>query len=329
MVAITGANGLVGSHIARLLLSQGETVRLLVRNPNDCNLDPFRSNTEIVAADVLDVLGLQKALEGVDSVIHTAAIVSFWRKKHPEMLTTNVEGTNNVVNISLQMGIQRLVHISSIAALGRSETTNGMLDENNIWVNSSQNSMYARSKYKAELAVLRGVEEGLNAVIVNPGVIFGFSDWNRSSSNVFRKMAHGRRLYPPGGNGFVSANDVAKAAVILAGRKDLTGERFILVSENLSYKRVFELIAKAFNNTPPSIELPPKLVLLAGFLSEVISFITQKEPIVSLESAKTIGNTYQYNNNKITKATGFIFEPIESVINNLVPQFIEKYGLNR
>ena len=293
MIAITGANGLVGNYVSRLLLSHGKAVRLLVRNANDPALQNLHEKVEIVETDILDTLGLQKAFEGVQAVAHTAAVVSFWRRKHSEMLKINVEGTNNVVNVALQMGVKRLVYVSSIAALGRSELGSGVLDEQSAWTNSSQNSMYARSKYKAELAVLRGIEEGLNAVIVNPGVILGLSEWSRSSSNIFRKMANRQWFFPPGGNGFVGANDVAKVIALLIDREDFIGERFILVSENLSYQQVFASIAKAFGNDPPTIKIHAQLILLAGIVSELISLISQKEPFVSLESTRTAGKTYQ------------------------------------
>ncbi len=228
MILVTGGTGFLGSYIIKLLLEKGYAVRAIRRS----NKLPFWIPKEIVdhvewvEGDVLDVVALDEAMEGVDTVIHTAAVVSFVKKERANMYQVNVEGTANVVNMMLEKNIRRLVHISSVAALGRS-ASGGHVNEEKKWEESKVNTHYGKSKYKAELHVWRGAAEGLEAVIVNPSTILGFGDWNTGCCDIFKNVFEDFIWYVSGFNGFVDVEDVAKVTVRLM-ESTISEQRFIV-----------------------------------------------------------------------------------------------------
>ena len=175
MVFVTGATGLVGSHLVQALVQQGKPVRALYRSviPSFAGAD----KVQWVQGDILDVITLDEALIGVEQVYHCAAVVSFNPKRAEELYQVNVEGTANVVNASITAGVQKLLFVSSVAALGRMREGSA-IDENMQWSPKANNSEYGRTKYLAEMEVWRGIGEGLKAVIVNPTIILGAGDWN-------------------------------------------------------------------------------------------------------------------------------------------------------
>ena len=169
---------------------------------------------EWVEGDILDVVSLEEAMDGMDTVIHAAAMVSFVKKDREQMYQVNVEGTANVVNMALEKNIKRFVHISSVASLGRT-ANGGSVNEEKKWEESKVNTHYAKSKYKGELEVWRGISEGLSGVILNPSTILGYGDWNTSSCAIFKKIHDGFNWYTPGLNGFVDVEDTARATIAL------------------------------------------------------------------------------------------------------------------
>ena len=194
MILVTGGTGFLGSYIIKQLVEKGYAVRAIRRsNKPDGYRVPFWipkeivDNVEWVEGDVLDVVALEEAMEGIDTVIHTAAVISFIKKDRPNMYQVNVEGTANVVNMMLEKNVRRLMHVSSVAALGRS-ASGGHVNEEKKWEESKVNTHYAKSKYKAELHVWRGTAEGLEAVIVNPSTILGYGDWNTGSCAIFKNV---------------------------------------------------------------------------------------------------------------------------------------------
>ncbi|MEM6802905.1 MAG: SDR family NAD(P)-dependent oxidoreductase, partial [Bacteroidota bacterium] len=287
MILITGGTGFLGKHIVRELLNEGYELRLLVRNTKNRTLPDWAPMVEIVEGDILDVLSLEKAMQGVDQVVHAAAYVSFWRKEWEKILKINVEGTANVVNACLHTGIRQLVHVSSIAAIGITKD-GSLITEETSWSAGERNSWYSKSKYRAELEVYRGIAEGLQAVMVNPSVILGSDEqWEEGTPKMFSIVDKGLKFYNPGANGFVAVQDVARAIALLLDREKKAGSRYLLSAENLSFQELFGWIAEDLGKKAPIYRLPEMPTLWVGRISEWISRINGRPPIVSLESMRS------------------------------------------
>ncbi|MDX2246973.1 MAG: NAD-dependent epimerase/dehydratase family protein [Bacteroidia bacterium] len=318
MILLTGATGFLGKYLADEFLAAGYELRVLVRNAATRQL-PWGNLVDVADGDVLDVVALEKAMEGVEYVVHAAAMVSFWRKQREELMKINVEGTANVVNICLEAGIQKLVHVSSIGAVGR--TNDGSpINEDTIWKPEHAKSGYALSKYRAEMEVYRGITEGLNAVMVNPGVIIGAGDWTQGPPKMFAVVNKGLRFYPDGTTGIVAATDVARATRLVMETDLSPGERYILVAENMTFRELFEKIARHLGKTPPRWKLPNGLSLAVGRVSEIISRINGRPPIVSLESMRSSTHARTFDGSKIQRL-GFDYTPMEEVFAAVVKQF--------
>jgi nucleoside-diphosphate-sugar epimerase len=252
-------------------------------------------------------------MEGVDTIIHSAAIVSFTKKEQKQMYKVNAGGTANVVNIALEKNIKRLVHISSIAALGR-KAEGGHVNEEKKWEESKVNTHYAKSKYKAELEVWRGISEGLNAVILNPSTILGYGDWNTGSSAIFKKVYDEFRWFTPGVNGFVDVEDVAAAAVLLM-ESDISEERFIINGDNWPFRKLMDTMAASFGKKKPVRQTTPFLLGIAWRVEKLRSIFTGKNPILTKESAKVAHSKTYFENTKFLKAfPQFSFTPLEQTI---------------
>jgi dihydroflavonol-4-reductase len=266
-----------------------------------------------VDGDVLDVLSLEDAMDGTDTVIHSAAIVSFVKRHRNEMYSVNAEGTANVVNIALDKNINRLIHISSVAALGRT-LGGGQVNENRKWEESKANTHYAKSKYKAELEVWRGISEGLNAVILNPSTILGYGDWNSGSSAIFKNIYEEFKWYSPGINGFVDVEDVARI-VLLILNSDISEERFIVNGETWAFKKLMDTIADEFGKKRPTREASPFLMSIAWRMERFKSFFSDKIPLLTKESARVAQSKTFFENDKLLAAfPGFKFTPMEETI---------------
>jgi len=312
LVFITGGTGFLGRFLVERLLRDRIKVRLLVRNPDHPALKEFSQPVECVKGDILDIISLQDALEGVSHVIHSAAMVSFKKKEHPLMKEINVLGTENLVNMSLEAQVKKFIHISSVAALGRG--SEGILDEQTKWKESKHNTFYAKTKYQAEKHIFRGIEEGLNAVIVNPSMILGPGNWTDGTPRMFPMMDKGFSFYPGGMNGFVGAVDVAEVCRMLLEAKDVCGKKFILSAENISYQHIFEMIALALHKNPPNKKIPTSLAKWYGKLSEMWSNITGMQTLVSAETASTSSEIYQYDGSLVSKTFDFQYTPISKII---------------
>lgn len=320
MILVTGGTGLVGSHLLFGLVRSGKKVRALKREKSDlsqikkifslydANPGILLENIEWVTGDITDIYSLYEAMEGVEQVYHTAAMVSFHPADKPEMFKINVDGTANVVNACLFKGVKKLCNVSSIAALGNSE--NGeYIDEETRWKNSGKNSRYSLSKYAAEREVWRGTIEGLPAVIVNPSVIIGPGDWNKGSSALFQQVWDGLKFYTRGVNGYVDVHDVAKAMILLMD-SDIENSRFIVSSENLDYLEVFSMIAEGLGKKKPSMKATAFLRQMAWRAEMLRSAFTGGKPLITRETARTSAQKYYYSNEKIRTTLGFEFIPM-------------------
>ena len=327
---VTGATGLVGMHILLDLLSKGEIVKATFTKNSKLenvkklfkfyNKESLYKEIQWVEMDVEDIIQVFETVDGVDHVYHCAAIVSFLKKDQSMMSNINIKGTANIVNACLEYKVKKLGHISSVAAIGRKG--DGEYSETNSWVESSDNSFYAISKSKAENEVWRGIQEGLQAVIVNPGIIIGPSTWNRSSTNLFKKISSGLSFYPTGLNGFVDVKDVSNSTIELM-KSSLCSQRYILVAENLSYESVFKTIAKSLNVNPPSNAASFGLMSLGWRMEYLKSLVTRKSPKITKETARTASQKNFYNNQKIKKQIGYKFNSIENAIENTAKYILE------
>lgn len=327
-VLVTGGTGFLGAYIIDELVQQGYAVRALRRKSS--KLPFFIPQTtwdkvEWVEGDILDVVSLQDALEGVDAVIHSAAVVSFAKEDRRQMYQVNVDGTANVMNMALEAGVKRVVHISSVAALGRT-ADGGMVDEDKKWEDTKINTHYAKSKYRGELEVWRAMGEGLPAVILNPSTILGYGDWHSSSSAIFRNMYNGFPWYSPGINGFVAVRDVARATVAML-QNDITESRFIVNGDNWPFKKLLETIADGFNRRRPHRQTTPLLAAVAWRMEKIKSFFSGHKPLLTKESARVAHSKTRFNNQKILNTLpGFQFTPLEQAIHEACEQYKAQQG---
>ncbi len=318
MILITGATGIVGSHIAVQLLQASNDVRLLVRPSSNktaiiqlLRYHSLEDTFNYVAGDINDPLSLENAMDGVDIVYHCAAAVHFGSGRRDELFLVNVMGTRRVADMCLRRQV-KLCYISSTAAIG-SETFDGVIKEESKWEEDADRSDYSLSKREAEMEVFRAVEEGLDAVIVNPCVIIGPGNWGMSSTSVILAATKGLLFYPSGSNAFVDARDVADIAVSLANSPHDVIGRHLLIGENMSFKRFFDIACELANSRKPSVAAPTGLILTLATiikLFERIGFWPFKLSSSSLESAcrKTV-----FSNDKI-KGLGMEFRPLEDSV---------------
>ena len=309
MILVTGGTGLLGSHLLLELVRNGKKVRAQYRTKSkiDSVLSLFRSYEENadalfraiewVEGNVLDVPAMEEALDGVTQVYHCAASVAFNKKDHELMHKINAEGTANLVNLCLEKENVRFCHVSSVAAIGR-DGSDKPIDEKVEWTESLHNSEYARSKHFAELEVWRGVEEGLEAFIVNPSLIIGPGDWSASSSAMFKRAWKGIPFYTTGGNCFVDVRDVASAMIGLMD-SGVAKQRFIIGAENRTYKDVFERIARFMGKQPPTLKANSFLLGIAWRVEVVKSALTGKKPFITKEIAHNSAQMNRYDNSKL------------------------------
>ncbi len=321
MILVTGGAGLLGKELITQLLAQGKKVRAIY---NKTPLPNFNSNNlEQLQCNILDVVGLEEAMAGIEEIYHCAAIVTFNPKRKMEMFKINIEGTANVVNIALEAGVKKMVHVSSVAALGRIRE-NELINETMNWTEETSNSNYGQSKYLAELEVWRGIGEGLNAVMVNPVVILGAGDWNSGSSKLFQTAYNEFTWYAEGTTGFVDVRDVVKIMMQLM-ESDITAQRFIVSAENRSYRDVFSLMAKAFNKKPPHKIVTPLIAKIVWRLEALKSLFTKQDPLVTKETAKTALAKVNFDNSKLKKyLPQFNYRKIEETIAETCAAFQHK-----
>ncbi len=323
MILVTGANGLVGSHLITKLLQQGKQVRALYRNTH---LPITSNNIEWFKADILDVVGLDEAMQGITQVYHCAAIVSFDPKGKDLLHKTNVEGTANVVNACINNAIEKLLFVSSVASLGRANAE-ATITELSKWIESSNNSAYAKSKYLAEMEVWRGIGEGLQAVIVNPSIILGNGDWTKGSAAIFKSAYDEFAWYTTGINGFVDVQDVVSAMVQLMD-SSIVAERFIVSAENSSYQQLFTQIAIAFKKQPPHKKVTSFLAAIVWRLEALKAMFTNSKPLLTKETAHTAQTKINYDNSKLLKVLpSFTYTSLPNSIERICKELQVRYQL--
>ena len=323
MILVTGATGLLGSHLIKELSESEEKVRAIFRKSIPVG---YPANIEWVEADILDVISLEHAFEDIDHVYHCAGAVSFNPKQKEQLYKTNVDGTANVVNAAIDAGVKKLLYVSSVASLGRIRE-HEIINEKMQWTEETSNSEYGRSKFLAEMEVWRGIGEGLNAVIINPSIILGAGDWNNGSTQLFKSAYHEFPWYTEGISGFVDVLDVVHAMKILMSGKS-SGERFIISGDNKSYKDIFTNIALEFNKKPPFKKVTPFIASIVWRMEAIKALITGKNPLLTKETAITAQAKVNFDNSKFTYyAVNFEYTPIENTIKRVCEELGLKYSL--
>ena len=325
MILVTGATGLVGSHLILELVKKGEVVKALYRSESKkkrveevfryYNYGDLFGKINWVLGDILDVPSLELAFEKVTKVYHCAALVSFDPKDEEQLRKVNIEGTANIVNFCIDYQIEKLCYVSSIAALGDLKDFEEVITEETEWNPEVSHSDYAISKYGAEMEVWRGYQEGLSVVVVNPGVILGPLFWEEGSGDIYKKVRKGIPFYTTGGTGFVSVNDVVQPMMQLMNAS-ITGERYILVSETLTYGEITTLIAKKMNVQLPRIKATSWMLALAWRLDWFLGVFGKKR-VLSKNMAKTLCVMDNYDASEIVRKLGYEFTTVETYINNL------------
>ena len=322
-ILVTGASGLVGSEVVNQLLEKGYNVIAL---SNSSVINRRHPNLTARQCDILGPLGLEEVMQGITHVYHCAAVVSFEPKDKYRVLKINVEGTANIVNACLDAGVEKLVHVSSVSALGR--IRNGkMVNEGMNWSEETNNSTYGKSKYLGELEVWRGIGEGLDALIVNPAIILGGDNWDDGSAAIFKTVYHEFKWYTEGTSGFVDVRDVAQAMILLMNSK-ISAQRFIISAENLSYKEIFFSIAKGFGKKPPAKRVSPIMAEIVWRLEAVKARLTGKQHLVTKETARSAQARVYFDNTKLLNGLpGFNFMPVAISIAHTCATLKEKYQL--
>ena len=323
-ILVTGGTGLLGSYLLRALLLENREVRALYRNQYPLLLSQEEINRiNWVSGDVLDVSALEDTMSGISQVYHCAGMVSFNPARVNDMMKINVEGTANVVNIALESGVEKLVHVSSVSALGR-KRNHVTVTEKVKWDEETNLSAYGNSKYQAEMEVWRGISEGLDAVIVNPTIILGYSDWHKGSSAMFKNAFREFPWYTDGTSGFVDAMDVADIMIQLM-ESETSAERFILSAENRSYKDIFSNMAIAFGKKPPHRKANPFLSGLVWRLEKIKNLFSSSDPLLTRETAETAQTHVAFDNSKILNSLpGFRFRSIDESIAQYCREYLVK-----
>jgi len=324
MILVTGGTGLVGAHLLYRLASNNDAVRAIyrterkldnVKNVFSCYTEDSASlfkSIEWVQADILDIPLLSEAFKDITHVYHCAAFVSFEPNKYQLLRHTNIEGTANIVNLCISNNIEKLCYVSSIATIGNS-VNNKPITENTEWNPENDNSVYAITKYGAEMEVWRATQEGLNAVIVNPGVILGAGIWRYGSGNLFKKAHKGIKYYTSGSVGLVDVKDVVSIMIKLLN-SDIKNERYILVAENWTYKQFLQTMAKAVNTKPPKKEAKLWLLQLAWKFDWLTHKLTGKRRQLTKQLVASLHSDTNYSNTKIKSALDFEFKSIDKSI---------------
>lgn len=326
-VLITGITGLVGSFVARKMLSDGHEVYGLIREKADTSLiTNILGKIKVVIGDILDIPNLEKAIEGKDWVIHSAGLVSFAPKDRDHLFKINTEGTANVVNLCLEYKIKKLVFISSVAAIGRNEklqeNRSQTITEANEWTESSFNSNYAKSKYLAELEAWRGVSEGLPVIILNPSNILGEGDWHKSSTKLFKYVFDQNLFYTEGNMNYVDVEDLAEVLAKLL-QSDIINERYIVSAGAMEQLTFFEEIAKHLGKNPPKYKLNNWAIGILWRLEAFKALLLGSEPLITKETATAAKTHFVYDNSKISKALSFEFRSLSQSCERICKQLIQ------
>lgn len=335
MIFVTGGTGLVGSHVLFNLLSSGKKVRVLKRHTSNVKWvkkvfsyytddpDSLYKQIEWVEGDILDYHSLEELLTGATEIYHCAAIVSFHANDRDSMLNNNVKGTANLIDAAIYNKVKKFCHVSSIAALGKTQD-GSEINEETYWIPSKQKSGYSLSKFFSEMEVWRGIEEGLEAVIVNPSIILGPGNWDIGSPKLFQAIGKGLKYYTKGETGFVDVRDVASAMVQLmdgSNFQQTKNQRFILNAGNMSYQVFFNKIADTLQKPRPKTFASDMILQAAWRAARLASFFSGKRPQITKEAVSGSNRIHRYNGEKIQKIIDFHYRNLDDTIADIACLF--------
>ena len=334
MILVTGGTGLVGFHLLLQLSQEKEAIRAIYRTEKKLQhiKNLFEAANQLssfekidwVKTDILDVPALELAFKGISYVYHCAALVSFNPKDEEKLNQNNIVGTANVVNISLSKNVKKLAYVSSIAALGNGTEHNLIVNEETERNNEAVRSDYSISKFGAEMEVWRGFQEGLDVVIVNPGVIFGNGFPKEGSSLFIQNIKDGQSFYTLGKLGIVAVEDVVKALTTLM-KSTISGERYILVAEDVTYKELFDRIAEILKQVQNDkrIKKPKYLVKkwqvqIALILEFIFATLFFRKRMLSKSTINSLYNLEIHDTSKIKKVIDFEFLYMKIYLKGLI-----------
>lgn len=330
MILVTGATGLVGAHLLLKLSEDDSKIRAIYRNSKqiektkvlfDQNAKSHLfSKIEWTKADILDISSLEIAFQNIEFVYHCAAKISFSPNDEKALRKVNIEGTANIVNFCIDKKVKKLCHVSSIAALGNLAQNETVITETTEWNPEKLHSDYGISKYGAEMEVWRGFQEGLEVVIVNPGIIFGTGFWNQGSGKFFTTIKKGISFYTNGSTGYVCVKDVVTIMEKLM-KIEISGERFIVISENRTYKNIIYTIADKINAKKPIIEATSWLLNAAWRMDWLLSKIIRTDRKISKHAAQSLLNNDIIDNSKIKQTLNYEFCEIDKCLNEVTIDF--------
>ena len=331
MNLITGATGLVGAHLLLFLLEKNEPVRALYRTEQTLDktkkLFAFYQKQDLfllinwVKADITDTTSLDTAFEGITHVYHCAAYISL-SSTDKKMYKTNIEGTANIVNFSIDYGIKKLCYVSSIASIGAPEKPNRIATEATEWNPNADHTDYAISKYGGETEVFRGSQEGIEVVVVNPGIILGPEFWNSESARFFKEIHKGLSYYTKGITGFVAVTDVVRAMYELMHSK-VNIEKYILVGKNITFEDFLNQIATAINAKKPSVYAKPWMTKLASQIDFIFSKLFFRKRKLTSSMSKAAHASYTYSSAKIERELNFEFTDLNAYIDQMGKNYLD------
>ncbi|MCF8363945.1 MAG: NAD-dependent epimerase/dehydratase family protein [Prolixibacteraceae bacterium] len=337
LVLVTGATGMLGSRVVYDLVNSGFPVRAIYRDKK--RISQFEKNigyytnepqtitsaVEWVQADVTEYASLPDVLKGVTTVYHCAAMVSFYKPDRPLMYEVNIYGTEKLVNACIDEGVQRLCHVSSVAALGRTEDGK-MVDEETNWLPDKKHTGYSIAKYHSEMEAWRGMHEGLEVVVVNPSIILGPGEWTSGSPAFFNQINKGLKFYTSGITGFVDVRDVSRAMLLLTNENfsKAKGKRYLLNASNHSYKEMFEMIARALQVKPPSVKVGKPLLGIAWRVALVVAKLSGKKPLMTKENVQNASNETHFDGSRIEKEFAFQYRDISETVKDVAGMYRSK-----
>ena len=326
MILITGGTGLVGSHLLLELVKSGNKVRAIHRKDSDLQavkkvfsyyvpldeIDFLFGRIEWKEANLNDIPALIEAFTGITTVYHCAALISFDTSDEKTLRKINIEGTANIVNLCVVFKIEKLCYISSIATMDLS-LGEKFVTENFTWNQENYHNEYAISKHGAEIEVWRGTQEGVPAIILNPGVILGPGFWDTGSGQLFKKIDKGLNYFFSKTTGFVGVQDVVKAAITAMG-SNIQNEQYIMVAENLSFKEVLGLVAESIQKPSPKKPLKPWMVFIGWIYQSFANFLFGTKKLINPEDYKSLFKHSFYSSAKLKSEFSFEYTPIRKVI---------------
>jgi len=318
-ILVTGATGFLGHHLVKRLIGEGNEVRIL--KEKDTLMDLLNGlKIEVFEGDIRDFESVKKAVSSCEIVFHLAGLISYWSRQNSLQFEINVNGTKNVVQACLEEKVKRLIYTSSTGAVGFKEGK--LADEETEFNLGSLGIAYCDTKYLAEKEIQKGVKEGLDAVMVCPGSMYGPGDIRRIKEDPVFLKGVSSLFYVKGGLGVVDVEDVVEGE-ILAWKKGKKGERYILVGENLSFYDIRKTIAEILGKNPPKIALPYLVFLFISYILNWTSYLTEKRPKFTPENAKLNGMYLYFSNEKAKKELEMQFSPFKEAAKRMIEWYKE------